>query len=452
MKYIGTKILSHLLLYSSVLLHAWQNPITLTPAWNDASVPCLSFDASGNALSIWRLFDGDFTRIQFSRYDSVSGLWSDPIFISPVPHAREPKIVVNSQGNAIAIWRLVVGKNFAVQASFYDAGTGWQVPFDLPLLSDLNHDAEIPNVALNDADKAVACWQHYDGTVWRIQSAVRMLSGDWTAPVNVSNPGFYGFSPQIVMNNEENPWVAIVFYGIMEDGGNDCVQTVTSHDGGYSWSTPKAISEINTSAYIPQVVRDASDNLIVVWQVKEDDGSWTIQARKLHNGNWLAIKNLASGIIMNDSRCPNVRIAGNAQGKACITWFSTVEENQQVVGTLYGGSDWTAWMPDVVEVSDIFVPMNRMDWPNQRVAIDGSGNSIIVWQEQNEVGDLLIHAAVYNQNQETWTQSIISQPGQDATLPFVGLSMQGQGFALWKRADGRKLASPVSRIQISRYP
>lgn len=52
MKHIYTTMLLGAMLTSVSLMHGWQNPITLTPDWNDASVPWLSFDANNNAMLV----------------------------------------------------------------------------------------------------------------------------------------------------------------------------------------------------------------------------------------------------------------------------------------------------------------------------------------------------------------------------------------------------------------
>jgi len=453
MKHISTTMLLGAILSSATLLNGWQAPITLTPEWNDASVPWLAFDSNNNAQLVWRLFDGQYTRIQVASYTAATGTWSSALTISPVTHAREPKIVVNDAGNAVAIWRLIYGSNFAIMASYYDASTQeWQFPFNLPFISDPANDAEMPDVALNNFNNIVACWQHYDGATWRVQSSVLVNQTSWTFPADLSLPGFYGFAPQIVMNDQAMPIVTIVFYGIMQTGGNDCIQVVTSQDGGNTWSSPMAISDPASSAYVPQIAKDAAGNLLVVWQVQQADGSWTLQVRKFQGGVWLAIKNLASGIVLNPIRCPNIRIAGNGAGQAIMTWFTVVGTSQQVQAVYYDGSDWGSWNGSVVPLSDLITPINAMDWPCQRVAIDGSGNGIVVWQQYDAVGNQLIHASAYNNSSRAWTPSTISLPGQDAALPYVALSAQGQGFASWKRTDGRKLASPVYNIQVSQYP
>lgn len=466
MKHISTITIMLLgaMLSVATLMDGWQAPITLTPEWNDASVPWLAFDAMNNAQLVWRLFDGQYTRIQVANYTAESGTWSAPLTISPVTHAREPKIVVNDAGNAVTTWRLIYGSNFAIMASFFDATTQqWELPFYLPFISDPAYDAEMPDIALNNSNYMMSCWEIYNGSTWMVQAAARNgVSGSWTLPVDLSFSGSFAFSPQVVITDTSMPAVAIVFYGIIENSGIDSVQIVTSPDGGTTWTSPVAISSTGTgAAYVPQIAIDGDDNIIVVWQIQLADGSWTIQARKMLAAEWQSIpdpvsssntKNLASGIILNPSRCPNARIAMNRTGQAIMTWFTTVGNAQQVQAVFYDGSDWALWNGSVVTLSDLITPINMMDWPNQRVAIDGNGNGIVVWQEYDALGNQLIHSSVYNNSSTIWTPSTLSLPLQDAALPFIALSDQGQGFAAWKQTDGKKLGNPIYNIQVSQYP
>ena len=156
--------------------------------------------------------------------------------------------------------------------------------------------------------------------------------------------------------------------------------------------------------------------------------------------------------MLNAVRSPNVRIAMNKVGQAVITWYTTVGNTQQVQAVLYDGSThWASWNGTVVNISDQFTPINAADWPLQRVAIDGNGNAVVVWQEYATTGELLIYASYYNVNTATWNRSTLSLPGQEATLPYVALSADGQGFAAWKQTNGNRLTNPIYTIQVSQY-
>ncbi len=447
MKLIRSVFLSVVFLVA-MNVQAWQNVITLSPELNDSSVPCFAFDGFGNGILEWRFFDGNYTRVQVSRYTEQNASWSITQTISPVGQAREPKLVVNNTGNAVALWRLLSGSKFVVQASFYNASLqSWQTPFYLPFISDSLYDAEIPNIAFNNANKAVACWQLYNGSTWIVQASAGDSSQNWTMPKTVSLTGFYGFSPEIVMTNDAVPTVSIVFYGIMEPSGKDCVQYVRSTDGGNTWSLPIVLSTQGVSAYAPKIAIDEVGNLMVVWQEVAPDGSWSIRARKFESG-WLDIKTLCTGIVLNASRCPNVCVAMNDNGQAVIAWFTTQESCQKVQAVLYDGSYWNSWSPQVVDISKTFEPVNKMDWPCQNVAIDPMGNAGVVWQQYDNAGNSLIHVSLYAVADLSWQESILSEAGQDATLPYIAFSKQGRSCVTWKRTNGKKLGSPINQIQV----
>jgi len=430
-------------------IQAWQNVITLSPELNDSSVPCFAFDGSGNGIVEWRFFDGNYTRVQVSHYTDQYASWSSTQTLSPVGQAREPKLVVNNTGNAVALWRLLSGSNFVAQASFYNASLqSWQTPFYLPFISDSSYDAEFPNIAFNNMNKAVACWQLHDGATWVVQASAGDASQIWTTPTTVSTTGFYGFSPEIVMTDDAVPTVSIVFYGIMEPAGKDCVQYVRSTDGGSTWSAPIALSTSGVSAYAPKIARDGAGNLVVVWQEVAPDGSWSIQARKFESGSWLNIKTLHTGIVLNASRCPNVCVAMNENGQAVVAWFTTQESRQKVQAVRYDGSDWNSWSSQCIDISGTFEPVNKMDWPCQNVAIDQAGNAGVVWQQYDNVGNSLIHASLYTVADHSWQDSTLSEPGQDATLPYIAFSKQGKACVTWKRTNGKKLGNPINQVQI----
>jgi hypothetical protein len=266
-------------------------------------------------------------------------------------------------------------------------------------------------------------------------------------PKTVSLTGFYGFSPEIVMTNDAVPTVSIVFYGIMEPSGKDCVQYVRSTDGGNTWSLPIVLSTQGVSAYAPKIAIDEVGNLMVVWQEVAPDGSWSIRARKFESG-WLDIKTLCTGIVLNASRCPNVCVAMNDNGQAVIAWFTTQESCQKVQAVLYDGSYWNSWSPQVVDISKTFEPVNKMDWPCQNVAIDPMGNAGVVWQQYDNAGNSLIHVSLYAVADLSWQESILSEAGQDATLPYIAFSKQGRSCVTWKRTNGKKLGSPINQIQV----
>lgn len=102
----------------------WGTPVLLRrseegPIYSGG--PELAFDSHGNAFSVWeQIFEG-IHRIWASRYTYRNG-WSEPELIDD-PETMEsagPYIVVDSNGNAMAIWSQSDGSHSTVMARRYE--------------------------------------------------------------------------------------------------------------------------------------------------------------------------------------------------------------------------------------------------------------------------------------------------------------------------------------------
>jgi|GEM_PF-5686232 len=148
-------------------------PLTVSnPAWI-AKHPQVQVDASGNALAVFERYDvgpGESPKHQFlaSAHLPFEGdAWSSPVDISgpglsPDASSRAgyPTLVANAAGDAVAIWKEFNGTTFTVQAAGYSMGT-WSI-FQT-LSCPKNHSgSSLPSqdlaLALNAAGNILALW------------------------------------------------------------------------------------------------------------------------------------------------------------------------------------------------------------------------------------------------------------------------------------------------------
>ncbi len=77
------------------------------PAEGVAGAPQVAVDQAGNAHAVWVQQDGTHKSIYTARYDISSGSWSSPpLMLDDISlgEAKEPWIVVNDSGDAMAVW------------------------------------------------------------------------------------------------------------------------------------------------------------------------------------------------------------------------------------------------------------------------------------------------------------------------------------------------------------
>jgi hypothetical protein len=122
-------------------------------------------DSIGNAITVWRRYDESNYRIQAKRYDVVTNTW--PITATYLSEAgqdaSDAQVTMNPAGNAMAVWRRYDGTNYRIQAKRYDGSTNtWQIT--AINLSAAGQNADVPQVAINSAGEAATVWIRNNGT------------------------------------------------------------------------------------------------------------------------------------------------------------------------------------------------------------------------------------------------------------------------------------------------
>ncbi|MDQ3765420.1 MAG: hypothetical protein M3460_29395 [Actinomycetota bacterium] len=290
-----------------------QAPVDLSAAGQDAFAPRVAVDGQGNAVAVWDRFNGTNTIVQAAARPA-GGAWQAPINLSaPGQDASIPQVAVNAQGNAVAIWRRGTTFNAIVQAAARPAGGAWQAPINL---SAPGQDASIPQVAVDAQGNAVAVWRRFNGTNDIVQAAVRLAGGAWQAPVNLSAPGQDASIPQVAVDAQGNAvavWQRFTTF-------NAIVQAAARPAGG-AWQAPitLSLSAVGQNAFNPQVAVDGQGNAVAVWQRNTDNftPNGFVQATvRPAGGAWQAPINLSA----SDQPAYEPQVAVDGQGNAVVVW------------------------------------------------------------------------------------------------------------------------------------
>jgi hypothetical protein len=241
---------------------SWSTPGDLSLTGQDADSPRVSADGSGNAVAVWRRSDGDNNIIQSSRSSNGGLSWSTPENLSESgQNAEVPRIAVDGSGNAVAVWRRSDGNDDIVQSSRLVAGgASWSTPVNV---SPAGIQSATPRIAIDGSGNAVAVWRLADvgGTI--IQSSRLAAGGSgWSTPEQLSVSGFSSDNPQVAANGSGN---AVAVWQ-QSNGSNSIIRISQSTDGGASWTVPTDLSELGQSAITPEVAVDGSGNAVALWR------------------------------------------------------------------------------------------------------------------------------------------------------------------------------------------
>ncbi|MBI5055613.1 MAG: hypothetical protein HZB61_03225 [Nitrospirae bacterium] len=153
----------------------WANRYTAGSGWGtaglietddtgNASRPQVAVDSNGNAIAVWYQWDGSTNNIWTNRYTAGSG-WGTAGLIETdnTGDASRPQVAVDSNGNAIAVWYQSDGSTNNIWTNRYTAGSGWGTAGLIE--TDNAGNALNPRMAVDSNGNAIAVWQQHDGLI-----------------------------------------------------------------------------------------------------------------------------------------------------------------------------------------------------------------------------------------------------------------------------------------------
>lgn len=139
----------------------WSGAILLENSDKNAYNPQIAFDSDGNAIAVWKQYDKNGNcGIYASNYTLGDG-WSKAVLIKGSNKgASNPHIALDNKGNAIAVWQQKDSSNhWSIYASRYVAGSGWG---KITLLENGDGDAKNPKIDIDNNGNAIVVWEQTD--------------------------------------------------------------------------------------------------------------------------------------------------------------------------------------------------------------------------------------------------------------------------------------------------
>jgi hypothetical protein len=244
---------------------SWSSPANISASGEDAIIPTVAVDSSGNSVITCSRFDGADFSVK-SATQLYSQTWG-PNFTLSVngDTVNQPTVGVDFSGNAVFAWSEYNGTNYVIKASNLPFGGTWTTPVSI---SDASQSAYIPQICIDSSGNSVIIWVRYDGSNYILQGATADSSGNWSTPVNISAAGSDVGIIDLSMDINGNAMAAL---DITDSNGNSKVQAAKLPKGG-SWETPSDISTPGLYAYYPDCELDSLGNAYAIW-LESSDGS-----------------------------------------------------------------------------------------------------------------------------------------------------------------------------------
>jgi hypothetical protein len=422
-------VLSLLAVPSAVAAPGWLALTNFVKETGGVGQPRIAVDGQGDAIAVWHSEDGKLEG-GVSSYEvrtafrPAGGAWQTPERLSPYGQsAEEVDVAFDAHGDAFAVWGAYSSSvpegdaHFSIQAAFRPAGGAWQAPVDL---SPVEAPGSVhPSLAVDVQGDAIVTWNRAEGPGGgSVQEAFRPAGGVWQAPVDVTQGNAWGDYSQVAFDRQ----------GDVLAMWQDPLQSAFMPAGG-TWQPPSIVGYELVARPGSDLAVDGRGDAVAVWD------SWTegflshrvVQAAfRPAGGEWQVPVDLSEEDPLEEPYEP--RVAIDEQGDAVVVWSSGYGESGGVMSAFKpGGGAWRA----PVELS----PPGTSDGDAQ-VAFDGQGNALAVWDGED--------GTVQSESKPAggaWQAPVDIGLGGG---PQVAFDERGDALAAWVGADGIQAAGYVA--------
>lgn len=403
-----------LLIAPPVATAGWLPAVDLSAPgeYTFGQAPQVAVDGSGGALAVWPQLRGEYVVQASSK--APGGTWGPPVNISP-RGSIEPSVAMNATGHAVAAWVRRYSQ-ITIQAASRSPEGKWGASDDLTVPA--YGDAGSVDVAIDPAGNAVAIWTRMGKTSsYLIEAATRPLGGQWTPPVELTEPGNNAWSPKLAVAPSGR---VVAVWSRWNDAGDTIIQ-VAEKNAGEGWSETEDLSPGGFRSYLPDV-KVGAGKTVVVWGSEEDDevdGDELIEAAVKEAGEpWEEpeeISELGSRFAV---------LGMDSQGNALAVWPSESEDGKTPeASTLPVGGNWTNSVP--------LAGPQLVDALEPELAVDPAGRAMVTWKAWNGVHPTI--EAITGTVGGAWgVPATISPPDAWSSNPQIAIDSVGNAAAVWK--------------------
>ncbi len=409
-----------------------QNPPPDSGSWgveqavesqgSDALQPKVAIDANGNAIAVWKQASGSRYDLWANRYEPGTG-WGTPQLLETLNYGNvdQPDIAFDANGNAlVAWWELSAAGKASIMAAYYSVGTGWGTA---TLLEDDDRgDAYMPKVAFDADGTALVIWFQYDGVRHYVWSNRYTPAVGWAgAELIQSTLAQSGYYPELARTADGD---AVAFWQQLDYSGTSTMWA-NRYTAGVGWGVAEQVSDSTGYAYSHAVATDAAGNAIAVWGVQQNS------RYDLWFSRYDTVSGWGTPALLETQDTGNAyypKIVMDDAGNAVVVWMQSNGSVYSLMARRYAvGSGWGA--PQLIENDD-----TGSAYPAQ-LAMDGSGNVLVVWRQYNG-GVSNIWSNRYRAGIGWGTAQLLETAAGTADYPHVAMNASGDGVAVWQQLDG----------------
>ena len=186
------------------------------------------------------------------------------------------------------------------------------------------------------------------------------------------------------------------------------------------WLEPDDVSIAGEQVISPRITLDADGNAIAAWSTGNTTPSLVKTAFRPVGGPWEGEETVSDPLV--EARHPNVAFDGS--GNALLVWEQDDEGNKEIQASFRpAGGGWET----TIDLSTL-----DRDSREPEVAFDGAGNALVVWSEFDGTSDYIVMARERTAEGEWQTAVPLSPTGGDGEITRLALNADGDAVAGWR--------------------
>ena len=337
------------------------------------TLPAVAIDRDRNSFIVTTQFMNGFRDLWAQRFDAAQSEWNPMERLEVLPGTvNPPEVLVDDFGVVTAAWAQVGTSSLNVWVSRYSPGSGWS---EAEVLMEDEGNAE-PALAGDTRGSVILVMQHFcPGFDFCIAASIYSDALGWTEP-HLINPGLVTRSQHARVAMNANGEAVVVWEEF--DGQSSDVWT-SRWSPSQDWSEPVLLETQPGDAVHPQVAIDDAGNALAVWSQHDGVRRVIMASRFVPDEGWSAPEPIDRS---GDDDADEVRLVMDHMGNAIAVWRQALDDEDRL---------WTNRFSPRQEWAEPVRIDGDADASGQaRVALDGTRPSLrhLDAAVQRAVGDL----------------------------------------------------------------
>lgn len=225
----------------------------ISPAGKVAVAPRVAFGLGCGPLVAWQSEEGGGSAVR-AACGRGDGRFVGQARVSPEGERASTPAAAGGPTGVIVLWRQDDGGTYRVRSATRGPSGGFS-PADTPSPASTAVIVE-PSVALAPDGTAIAAWSLTRGDAVVVQSALRPVTGGWTAPDDLSRPAPQARGARVGVDASGNALAAWSRAGVVQ---------VAERPAGQPWGAARDVSDAAVTAGAPSLAVSGSGSAVLAW-------------------------------------------------------------------------------------------------------------------------------------------------------------------------------------------